>query len=189
MGCDIHRYVEYKNKFGRWESTDIRGLGHQNYEFFGFLEDGIRSDHNHELYYIHEPIGFPADAAFYTIEDYFKKIEDEYAAKGCENYITSEKGKEYSEKWPYLIKIFSSEEPDKLTRIQNPNWYGATWISLEEFKQIIDSYKKYLVNEYPGEITEVNVDNYTLYIDAIYNFMKTYEDKGLETRLVYWFDG
>jgi hypothetical protein len=185
MGCDIHRYVEYKNKQGEWKSTAINGLGLQNYDLFGLMEEGIRTDHDPEKYHVHVPVGMPEQMGFFAFDDFYYKVNDEYAEREYNHCISVEKAKELEEKYPYLDKQYA-EDGKTLIRIQDPNWYGITYISLDEFNEIINSYKMYLMKEY--NINEKEINLCSMYINAVYNYMKTFKDCGYETRLVYWFD-
>ncbi len=185
MGCDIHRYLEYKDKNAdHWYSTPISGQGFQNYALFGFLEEGVREIHNPEKYYIHEPVGLPEDIGFHAKHDFYLTVNDEYASKEYEKCITKEKAEKYITDWPYL-KVIKNKD-DEIEKIQDPNWYGMTYIDLEEFDKIIESYKKYLIKE--EDIPEKFIDFYIIEIMATYNYMKTYNDCGYQTRIVYWFD-
>lgn len=179
MGCDIHRYVEYKRKKDiHWKSTPISGLGTQNYTLFGFLEEGIRENHNPEKYYIHEALGLPDDIGFYAEEDFYLTVNDEYI--NDDRCISVEKANEYINKWPYL-KIIKNNKGEIL-KIQNPNWYGMTYINFEEFNRIIESFKRYLID---NNIFDYYIPTSVL---ATYHYMKTYNDRGYDTRMVYWFD-
>lgn len=180
MGCDLHRYVEYKGTGDNWSSTPISGLGKRNYDWFGFICKGVRRDHDPEEYHVHEPIGFPDDAGLVSFHDFFIP-ENENKNKSwygkLEQYL--KRGKRYS--------LATGKEEDF---IQHPDYYGATYIYLDEFLELLDSFKKFLKKEYSEEITaKTDINNWTVELDAIADYMKAYEKQGFKTRIVYWFDG
>lgn len=180
MGCDLHRYVEYRGAGDNWSSTPISGLGNRNYDWFGFLCDGVRSQHDPEEYYTHEPIGFPDDAGISSFHDFFMKEKD---AKGNDWY----KNRGEYLKRARRRSVFTGKDEDF---IQNPDFYGATYIYLDEYLKLLDSYKKFLRKDYSDEMSSsTDIDNWTVELDAIAEYMKAYEKQGMRTRIVYWFDG
>ena len=62
MGCDIHLYIEKKNKDGKWEKLIIDECllpDDRNYSVFGFLA-GVRGDYKKPLF---PKRGFPDDSS------------------------------------------------------------------------------------------------------------------------------
>lgn len=79
MGCDIHAYLEVKDKSGSWISADpwrakypdeslsvpyhCRVYHDRNYDLFGFLADVRNGTWGQELPVVASPKGFPNDAS------------------------------------------------------------------------------------------------------------------------------
>ena len=167
-------YPEYKFKEGKlWCSCGPTGHACRDYDMFGLLCEGVRRTYDEKYGDVALlPNGFPEDASYRTIFDYYYTINDEGAEKGWCGCISSENAKKIKEEYKYD----EFEAYDKKL-IRNPNFYGASYITLEEFREVLDNYSR--INGYDPHIE----------YEALYQYLKTFNDKGLyDVRLVYWFD-
>ena len=180
MGCDIHLFPEYKTN-GVWFNMPLNEYGDRNYDLFGILAEGVRVDYNvtlndsdeipeDELVKVHEPNGIPNDVSYMTRRRlcYYVK-RGEMVDALAENTITPTKAE--------MMESFGATYYDeKKEWLINPDWHSLSWITLDELKELLEEYEK-----------ACGCEATTSYW-ALYNYMKTYADEGVEVRLVYWFD-
>ena len=167
MGCDIHLYVEYRNKNRNspWEESGIvmPNCGDRSYEMFAVMAD-VRNYNNLER--IVPDRGYPMDAAYSTDKAYFCEISENELH---ENPFYHE---------PIRIKkvgkrtLYMREELD---------YHSANWCTASELEECINFiFKK--------EENEVWIGNYIEWF-VLLGAMKGYEITGeYECRAVYWFD-
>lgn len=169
MGCDIHMYIEYRDK--KSDNSFISFGGNispgRNYLMFGYLAKGTRSDLDKGF----EPKGLPSrdelgynskdDAYLYITKD--GKDEDETT---LENALKWEK---YGNKIIY--------QNDKSVWVEHPDWHTHSWLSLEEYKQALENYKNH-----PSAIGYKEPK-----YDAVLAAMQSLNDSGHEVRIVFWF--
>jgi len=183
MGCDIHMFIQYKDK----ESTsdwwrDFSGninLG-RNYTMFGFLA-GVRREAPGGF----SPKGLPEHSlSFRAHEEYFISIyEKENPTDPDSRYtdgeweISLEQAHRYER---YGCKIV--ERDGKPFEISNPDYHSATWLTA---KELGDAYRKY--NAYCRK-----VDGWSKIpseYKTVLQMMKTLEDGGNNNvEVVFWFD-
>lgn len=172
MGCDIHAYVEYV-AFKSHDDTDywkclISNAGSRDYTFFSLLADCGRG--------YHSPVipnrGFPEGECSYVVrEAYYLQVSDEFADH--EGYVSIEQ----ADSW---VKSGLSQEvaTSGSTRlVTHPDWHSVSWLTYEEFAQVIATWLT-LAPDYM----------YDPEWDAMLVAMRTLEDRGHKTRLVFWFD-
>ncbi len=162
MGCDIHMYLEYKNK--TQEKATWRGWPRINpgrdYLLFGKLAGVRYSDHQ-----MFAKRGMPSDIGWMVLSDAYLYItEEETDADGS---CTLEQAK----RWGNPI-IENNGKPFKTLQ---PDWHSHSWLSVEEFSGALEKTKE---QEYSHD-----VEYFALLAAA-----KTIEKEGYEVRLVFWFD-
>lgn len=161
MGCDIHGYIEYE-KFVMQDGTVYRScigqnLGDRDYSMFGFLA-GVRRDGC-----IFEPRGIPDNLSFTVKGAYYLFVVDgETDSEG----MTS---RENADRW---VNSGISEYIEK-DRITHPDWHTASWLTTEEFEQVLKA------REQDTEYGNVDQEWY-----AILAAMKVLKN----ARFVFWFD-
>lgn len=208
MGCDIHLYTEHK-VYNHWEALDISNAGQRNYDFFGLMANGVRRDYDEETYgfTVEEPRGIPDDLSYGVFIDYYIRVLDsDFLERNCDIKTAKDYATRYGCR---ILKIkerndngawvyFGTKEkavPCNITEvngddkyfIEDPDFHSASYMSLEEYRQVLDNYYKVLKLD-DESLTEEQIKKYGVYWEAIYAYLKTYEDLGSETRLVFWFD-
>lgn len=180
MGCDIHCYVEYAsfNRGGNgepyWQNLGGRSNPGRDYGMFGLIA-GVRGGEA-----LFPPKGLPSGAiGWETKDDAFVRVTENgnpHDQCGCpDSYEMSRPQAE-----EYLAKGYAQEiERDKdgnLTRITHCDWHSHTWLTTEEFNQILEAYSDRFDSEPPAAYF------------ALYASMLAMESRGLQVRLVCWFD-
>lgn len=168
MGCDIHLYVERRERGGaRWSSVTPRLNPGRNYPAFAFLA-GVRNYDETEA--IAQPRGFPADAAWCAVEDHTMWVTDNPSLSLSEREVE----KSRAEKW---VEIGSSQWfDDDHKRITDPDWHSHSWVTSSEWRKLLN--QPFMEGE-PGWIAEYH---------AIGAMLDELERRGHETRVVFWFD-
>ncbi len=198
MGCDIHMYVEYTSKeelekYQRGEKRDIHGnpakpywmdFGGRvnpgrNYDMFGFLCKGVRSDHSN---------GFPRkglppfdELAYASRNDSVLYITD----KGNgDNEVTLERALEWA-KYDQN-KLHYNSTGDKPVWVDNPDWHSHSWLTTQEFEEAINRFIEYIKSDNDDGF----YTNYEPQIEygALLAAMKYIESRGQVARIVFWFD-
>lgn len=169
MGQDIHMYLEYKEPSDkRYKGTQVGNpYMNRDYDLFGmFSESGRRGYTEYEW----NKIGLDGP---YPYKDIPNDLSEFIIRE-----ITIPKEETGSRKiFGEMMKYRKLEGfPDKEDLYLDPDFHSFSYMSLEEYKEIIDKYKNYY-----------NYSSYLIY-DAFYAFAKVYQDTGYETRVVFWFD-
>ena len=190
MGADIHMYVEYvlesdikrykkelKEKKQNIRKPYVHSFADRlnpgrNYCMFGCLADGVRGSAEGSI----EPKGLPP--------------EDEMGYMSmCDNrFFITEKGEgegectlEKAKKWEtYGRKIIYRD--DVPTFIEHPDWHSHTWLSLKEYKQALELYKKN--SAFDGD----PFDGVPIEYQVVLDLMKSFKKNGAIPKLVFWFD-
>lgn len=207
MGCDIHCYIEYRSRDKNDEDKKWRSFGgrinpDRNYLMFWLMAD-VRGYGNSGLF---KPKGLPEGLSYSAEEDNLIYITDD---KKCE---CGECGCVSAEKAAKWVKSGSSEykynSEGKITWVTHPDWHSHSWLSLEEFRQVLEAYKVEEQKEWEelekgrlellNSVEEskrsdswVNVPckhNLAVKYQAIEAVMSRFEELGYESRLVFWFD-
>lgn len=179
MGCDIHGFVEFRDKDDKrdepfWQSfSEQLNLG-RNYGVFGYLTNGsVRYDPNLEFGI--DPKGLPKDNLSYDVQNACRL----YISKDGEgdNETTMERALRYNEQ--YGCKLYYSErDKEKPLFVDNPDFHSHSWLSLTEYEMLIDEMKK-------KEDEDVYINVQFL---AVLDLMKSLENNRMKTRFVFWFD-
>ncbi len=210
MGCDIHCYIEYRNpkrvteseKNKSWNSFGNRINPGRNYLMFSLMA-GIRSDYSDI-----KPKGLPDDIGYNASGDNFIFIvADSEPQQYSEGYVKAS----VAERYVKGGSVYKMNFEGKPTWVSNPDWHSHSWLSLEEFKQVL---KRYVVEEHKdweqreserlGFIESTKKDGIDIpkdswlfepcghYVEpeyyAIAAAMEKFEEMGYESRLVFWFD-
>jgi len=167
MGCDIHMYVQYrekkKNDDGWWWDFG----GHMNpgrdYSLFGILA-GVR-DRPEKGY---DPKGIPDfELGWGARHDLYLTITEDGLEENC---CTLEQAERYHRP---IIK----DKDGKSLMTMHPDWHNHSWLTTEELAQAYRWLKKY---EKRGPGLEYRV---------LLKMMKALEDNGKnEVVVVFWFD-
>lgn len=214
MGCDIHMKVEVRFSKGwghleGWQTVLDLGLCEQNYDIFGLLAEGVRTDYPddgpYENIHIHEVNGIPDNISWSVWRDLHQKVMNNDSPCTGADCILYDKAVELLKRCPW-VKIYKedalfSEAPQEISElpeektldntshiyIDNPDLHSHCHISIEEFKEIIDDYVK-LCSDKETKSHMACPDDEAIYWKAVYSFCDVYKQRGYKVRLVYWFD-
>ena len=164
-------YVDHSPKGRRgeegryWQSFGGRINPGRNYNIFGMIA-GVRS--NDEPMF---PVrGEPENMSFLAAWDAYLYVTDgdegegSCTRKNAESWITA----------GYATGVYDTS--GKLTKVSHPDWHSQTWLTSEEFGQLLDSARKKHVG-------------FGIQWDALRAAMKALEDGGdNDVRVVIWFD-
>lgn len=223
MGCDIHAHIEYddfKMQDGTyWISHFSSPYLGRNYTMFALMA-GVRYDSRIDKGFVplFSPRGIPDKLSWETQGAYFDHVNDEYADKGWEGYVT----KQSAENW--VSSGYSYWANEEHTLVSNPDWHSASYLTTRELEKVIYTYEgilfpeeswfqfkppskqpvpdnaivKELQNKYDPTRTEYYVQ---VGESKVYSAPKTYLatlaamkelERGMEedqgVRLVFWFD-
>lgn len=164
MGCDIHAYVEYKNKESgsQWSSFGDRINPGRNYHLFGMLAD-VRN--YEEVTPVASGRGMPDDAAWGTKVDNEIRISD-HDGDGC---CTLDQAMHYSKAYECRIVLDDNGKPRAVT---HPDWHSHSWCTPDELELVLRKLG----------------DTYDVEYRALLAAMRSLENDGNIVRLVFWFD-
>lgn len=175
MGCDIHMYVEYREKeragtqYDWWNSFGGRINPGRNYTLFGILCDGVRFDppegKSHEQKGLPDgPLGTHAE---HDVHLYIRDDSSEWEEQSC---TLSD-----AQRWGRKIEYNKDGKP---WRTYHPDWHSHTWLTTKELAQAYRWYSS--INRGYSVGAEYK---------ALLSAMKALENKGKnEVRVVFWFD-
>lgn len=169
MGCDAHMYLEYKKESFRdnyWLNVGGRINPGRNYWMFGLIAK-VRCEFPSSL----QPKGLPENLAYSSRKDAFCWINDEYANDDNE-YVTLET----AERWAKYGNQIIYDENGKPDKVEHPDWHSHTWLTCDEFKQVIEAY-----NSLENSTKEVEYE-------ALLAMMESLNLNDCDSRLVIWFD-
>lgn len=160
MGCDIHCYIEYKNKNDtRWRDFGGRINPGRYYSIFSKMA-GVRSYGDDPP--VVPPRGRLTDMAYAARDDDQLYITDSNE-DGC---TAPDRAKEWVDRG---ISTYINNHEGKPTWVTSPDHHSHSWLTAAEFQQAL------------GESALVE---YTAMLAA----MKHFEDTNHDCRLVFWFD-
>lgn len=217
MGCDIHLYIEYREKNinnDKRKSNDIsldwRSFGGRinpgrNYALFALMAD-VRNFHDQFPVSI-PPRGIPSDIAMSAGNDNKIYITDNPDAFVGETTVTMDRAKtlveDGSSEFVYLNSDTDKNVPFWIT---NPDFHSHSWLTTVEFANIFDEYLKLesawyqqRIEEHAQMVNKLDIkpnswmfDPPRLNIEPEYQIilasMKRFEELGYESRIVFWFD-
>lgn len=170
MGCDIHCYVEFRQKkevhddwSKKWSSFGGRINPGRHYELFSRLS-GVRGGCENP---IANP-GLPEDASWaaqYDNQMYIDYNEDA-AGRGVSSYVTPEN----AERWVsgHMSRYIKDHE-GKNAFVTNPDWHSHGWVTPEQLSKALRGMP-------------------TPEWKAILAAMKSLEKSSQEVRMVFWYD-
>ena len=167
MGCDIHCYVEYKPpNYDTWISFGGRINPGRNYAIFTKMA-GVRN-YSDIIIPIDKPRGLPENAAWNSNSDNILYVSD----SDEDDCVKPNKAKQWVENG-FSKYIYSEGKP---TWVTHPDWHSHSWLTTDEFRTVLSSFDVsiYLQNEYEWW--------------AILAILESFERRGCEARLVFWFD-
>lgn len=158
MGCDIHAYIEYRDKRRQWQNVqgvwtakrlarhpeyDESTSGHldRDYRMFGLLA-GVRVP---ELQ-MFERRGVPAGLAWRTHDAYAIMVDDKFAAEHPDYHgiLTSQQADTYvSRGWAHEVIALDVEgNPTAARYVSGPDWHSASWLTTPEFAEVLRRYNE-----------------------------------------------
>ncbi len=171
MGCDIHLYLEYQEGVTHegqpiW-STFVSNGGRRDYTMFGLLA-GVRSGDDP----IYPPKGVPeGKLAWQTENDLYLFVTDDPGRGELEGWCTTSQAKSWGN--PIIPHGGSSH-----CKTRGPDWHSFSWLTREEYQTVL---AKYMFDPAHGY-------QYSPEWDAILAAMLMFEERGCQTRIVFWFD-
>jgi hypothetical protein len=204
MGCDIHCYIEFKEKDdNRWRSFGERINPGRNYLMFAVLA-GVRTDNPSDaLIPARGPLndmGFSADNDAYL---YIHDTDGEHSEG-----TTKERAKDFVEKQGCHYKNNNEGKP---TWVSHPDWHSHSWLTTAEFKAALERYTVLEVKDWEEEESyrkedikkwreAGDADSVIAMLEkpmphdiapgyqAVLAAMQKFEELGFDCRLVFWFD-
>ena len=126
MGCDIHCYVEYKNKaIDRWSPFGGAINPGRNYDIFAKLA-GVRNYNGVKP--VAERRGMPDDAAY--VARYANVL-----------FVTTSPGEEYVTPGQAAMWVASGSSKyvgDENQWVTHPDWHSHSWLTTQEFAHAIE---------------------------------------------------
>jgi hypothetical protein len=172
MGCDIHMYVEYKSKEDKdwWRPWGGCINPNRDYGMFSLLA-GVRGEVGARLQL--KPKGLPSTLGYEAEIDSRLFIVEEGEAVECEDCCSLECAKRWAAKYPECKIIYRDKKP---YQVMNPDWHDYSWLTVQEFQQVIDNYDKTFA------------DASCIHYKALLSAMQELHKGGYDVRVVFWFD-
>jgi len=171
MGADIHCYLEYTDFNDRegnpyWSCFGGRNNLGRDYWMFDVLA-GVRGSGEP-----HIPLkGLPPGKKSWQVEsDAYLIISDENP--DMEGYCSLANAETWSRQGDNTIE----EHGNGGKRVTHPDWHSHTWLTADELAQCLGVYMLR------------HQDTYSVTWDAMLASMRAFEERGVQTRLVLWFD-
>lgn len=168
MGCDIHCYVEHRDKGSEhWYGFGGRINPGRNYQMFGLLA-GVRGGTA-----LVEPRGVPENMAYDARDDYWLFINR--SGQPGDGETTPERAAKYvAEDGCEYVGHQTNGQPNWVT---HPDWHSASWLTPDEFQKASDAAAE---ADAPYGLSS----EYYALIAA----MREFEKRGEDARVVFWFD-
>ena len=208
MGCDIHLYIEYKNKKvafdgykDNWHSFGQRINPGRNYAMFALMANVRNHYSDGKLPVLVEPRGIPDDAEYYSSgDDRIYISEEKYDG---EHSVTMERAKSWVESGS---SKFINNQKGEPTWVTDPDNHSHSWLTTSEFETIINNYlelesgwHKERVDTHNKMVAKENIQpgswmyappamNIEPQYQVVLASMKRFEELGYDARIVFWFD-
>jgi hypothetical protein len=171
MGCDIHLYLEHAYlrdvQEDPWWSCLIANAGSRDYHLFGIMA-GVRSGGC-----IFPPRGVPEGKLSYEVDGaLYTRIDEDLGKEGHEGYCTLEVAKQWENYGSAIVY-----DGDKPVKVEGPDYHTHSWLTRNEFAECLAQYT--LTSDWGP---------YDVEYDVILAAMTAFEERGQQTRLVFWFD-
>lgn len=217
MGCDIHCYIEYRGKVRyndeeegkRWGSFGGRINPGRNYAMFTLMA-GVREWVGKDVK-LFKPKGLPEGIGYSANDDNYLYVTADKACKCWESGTVTESN---AARWVASgSSVYKNDSRGKPLWVSHPDWHSHSWLSLEEYRQVLERYKIVeqedwerrekerlsLIKKLKEKNSELEVTGDTWlnepcehYVEpkyhAILAAMESFERMGYESRLVFWFD-
>lgn len=172
MGCDVHMYVEYKDKDSEyWHGFGGRINPGRNYGMFAILAK-VRGSYPKSF----SPKGIKdLTLSYHCQDDYYLDISED--GKG-DNETTLERALDWNKRYNSELVCGSDGKP---YRVEHPDWHSHSWMNIKELTEAYKIYKKEEKKEYGTGSVPVEYK-------ALLDLMKSLEKGGYDTRVVFWFD-
>ena len=206
MGCDIHLYIEYKNKKvafdgykDNWHSFGQRINPGRNYAMFALMANVRNHYSDGKLPVLVEPRGMPEDVGYIAKDDNQMYISEDEG----DNYVTMETANRWVESGS---SKFVNNQEGKPTWVTDPDAHSHSWLTTSEFETIINNYleleagwHKERVAEHMTFVEQNNIKleswayappvmKYEPEYQVVLASMKRFEELGYDARIVFWFD-
>lgn len=157
-----------------WRSFGSRINPGRNYSMFGLLAKGVRSDFTNGI----PPKGMLDydEMGYYTADDCYMWIADKGTQPDLGEISYESAMSLISGSYPKKI-IYRNGKP---RFVANPDWHSHSWLTTQEYENVIENYQNLPVDYSWGDITEYK---------ALLAAMKELESTGeYVARVVFWFD-
>ena len=206
MGCDIHLYIEYKNKMvafdgykDSWHSFGKQINPGRNYAMFALMANVRNHYSDGKLPVLVEPRGMPEDVGYIAKDDNQMYISEDEG----DNYVTMETANRWVESGS---SKFVNNQEGKPTWVTDPDAHSHSWLTTSEFETIINNYlelesgwHKERVDTHNKMVAKENIQPSSwMYAPPAMNdepeyqvvlaSMKGFEEVGYDARIVFWFD-
>jgi len=208
MGCDIHLYIEYKNKKvafdgykDNWHSFGKRINPGRNYAMFALMANVRNHYSDGKLPVLVEPRGMPDDVGYY-VKDESQIYISETILEG-EHIVTMET----ANRWVASgSSKFINNQKGEPTWVTDPDNHSHSWLTTSEFETIINKYleleagwHKERVDTHNKMVAKENIQpsswmyappatNDEPQYQVVLASMKRFEELGYDARIVFWFD-
>jgi hypothetical protein len=208
MGCDIHLYIEYKNKKvafdgykNSWHSFVQRINPGRNYAMFALMANVRNWYSDGALPVLVEPRGMPDDVGYY-VKDESQIYISETILEG-EHIVTMETANRWVESGS---SKFVNNQEGKPTWVTDPDAHSHSWLTTSEFESVLNKYfeleagwHKDRVEEHNKMVKEDNIQpdswayappsiNDEPEYQVVLASLKRFEELGYDARIVFWFD-
>lgn len=208
MGCDIHLYIEYKDKDKKpvldgydpgWQSFGGSINPGRNYAMFGLMANVRNCYSDGKLPVLVEPRGMPEDAGYTATDDNRIYISETKS----EDYVSMETAKRWVESGS---SKFINDKDGNPTWVTQPDWHSHSWLTTSEFESVLNKYleletgwHKVRVEEHNKMVKEENIQpdswayappsiNDEPEYQVVLTILKRFEELGYDARIVFWFD-
>jgi len=206
MGCDIHLYIEYKDKkpaledgyVPGWQSYGNRINPGRNYALFALMAN-VRNYGDEKLPVLVERRGMPDDVSYTTMNDNRIYISDDEG----EDYVSMETAKRWVKSGS---SKFINNNDGNPTWVTQPDWHSHSWLTTSEFESVLNKYfeleagwHKERVEEHNKMVERENIQpdswayappsiNDEPEYQVVLASLKRFEELGYDARVVFWFD-
>ena len=205
MGCDIHLYIEYKDKkpafYGhvpQWQNFGGRINPGRNYAMFALMADVRNYYSDGKLPVLVERRGMPDDASYTATDDNRIYISDVPGSR----YVSMETAKS----WVNSGSKFINNKEGNPTWVTDPDAHSHSWLTASEFESVLKKYLELETSWHKERVEEHNkmVERENIQPDSwaydppsiidepeyqvVLASLKRFEELGYDARVVFWFD-
>lgn len=169
MGCDIHAYVEHRERDAdskTWWPFGGRINPGRNYDVFEKLA-GVRGELSNAIV---QPRGLPDDLSWESSDDYWRWISYKGEVSDCVSPEKAEQWHRYGA--PYKGTVGDGD--DRPRYVGDPDAHTPSWVTVDEFAQALEAATRY------GAAG--------VQYRALLAAMRVLRQDNRDVRLVFWFD-